>query len=477
MPIAGLTKRACDQCHNVKERCRRLGPNDPCERCTRLGQHCQTTRYAVKTGRKPRGLKKLSYTLPTFANLPATRDTAASSLGSSPSGLSPYDGGMASNPALFSSLDEWERHFLNLMKDILAPSPLDKFLVGPSFHETHHTSFVQNLIRPTPVLKHAAVACAAVLFGDQNDEYSQTSVEIGHKRAALVVSSLRSFNVSNEQDLATVLILGVAMVTFAMHVADGQPFLISHYTLSLIKPQVEKLFTLDPAMIDFWMCLVSTETFECLLRSEIPTMRVDPTRRENVVDRYLGLSSTIFTHLYDICAAATALKHASTARAVEVVQDLNSIKAAVDKWQPLPPSDFLNRYTQAEVLSMLVQAKIFRIAALLMIHRLQHPFGEQDREAHVLSRAIIAEFDMILQMTQRSIPCTALPYLAACFEILDFESRHATLKNSKQIVAFSKQSQIRFEATLTSVWQARDLGHQFHWFELGIYASTLWPGK
>lgn len=476
MTATGPAKRACDQCHTVKEKCRRTQTNASCERCHRLNQTCQTNRHAAKTGRKPRCSQRLFYTLPNPINSPVGKpDTAETE--NILSAISPYNGGLGANPAILSSLDKWERHFLNLMKDMLVSSPLDRFLVGPSFHESHHVSFIQNFLRPNPALKHAAVACAAILFGENNDENAKTSVEIGHSRAALAISSLRSFKIENQQDLATVLTLGVAMVTFALHVSDGQAFLISHYTLSLVKQQAHCIYALNSTMIDYWMCLVCTETFECLLKSEAPTMRVDPSRRSHTVDRYLGVSSTIFAHFYDICEVGSSLKNASMAKVANTMGCLASIEAAVDQWQTSPPSNFLDNYTQAEVLSMLSQAKIFRSAALLIIHRMRHPFGEQDREAFGLGRAIIDEFDMILQFTQRSIPCTALPYLAACFEVTDSESRSSVIRKSKDIVTFSKQSRFRFEKTLTAVWKARDAGQRMHWFELGGYAYLGGPGK
>lgn len=476
MAAASCVRRACDPCHNLKEKCRRPDADTPCERCSRLNQLCQTTRHAAKTGRKPRCQQRLLYTLPNSTSS-AFGDGYITSPQDLLCGSSPYDGGLAANPVVFSALDGWERHFLNLMKDIVAPSPLDKFLVGPTFHESHHVSFIQSLVMPTPALKHAAVACAAALFGDENDEYAKTSLEIGHRRAALAISSLRSFQITNEQDITTLLILGVAMVTFAMHVSDGQASLISHYTLSLIKPLAQNIYTLNSAMIDYWMCLVCTETSECLLKSEVPSMRVDPCKRTHEVDRYLGLSSSIFAHFYDICEAGNSLKNASMATAARVVKNLASIKVAADQWHTTPPSDFLDQYTQAEVVSMLSQAKIFRFAALLIIHRLQYPYGEQDREASVLGRAIVDEFDMVLQITQRSVPCTALPYLAACFEIVESDSRNAALGKMKEIVTFSRQSRVRFEKTLTSVWKARDQGYRFHWFELDQYAASGAPGK
>jgi len=355
------------------------------------------------------------------------------------------------------------------MKDTVAPSPLGKYLIGPSFHESHHRSFVQSILRPAPILKNAAVACAAVLFGDQYAQYTNTSVEVGHRRAALAVSELRSLKISQEQDLITALVLGVAMVTFAFHVADGQPFLISHYTLALVKPAYSSLLAMDPGIMDFLMCLVSTETFECLLTSETPTLRINENDRRNVVDRYLGLTGPLFAHLYDICEVSNRLRDKGGRMNMHIAQRVEDIQESLNKWQPSPPPDFLERFTQAEVVGMLAQAKVLRLAALLIVHRLYYPFGQCDKEALQLSRAITMEFDMILQFTGHSMPCTALAYLVACFEITGPEARAAAVDKSQQFVTFSRQSQVRFRKTLLSVWSAKDLGNRIYWFDLGHY--------
>jgi hypothetical protein len=357
------------------------------------------------------------------------------------------------------------------MKDIRAPSPLDKFLVCPSFHESDHSLFIQNIVQPTSIVRNATVACAAIFFRDQLPEYSKPSVEIGHRRAALALSALRSFKVSCEQDLVTALILGVAMVTFAMHVAEGQPYLISHYTLSLIKSQRMDLSTLDPSMIDLFMCLASTETFECLLRANIPTMRVDLDGKDRV-DRYLGLSSPILTYFYDICVISCSIRHAK-AMLPETLQRLNAIHAAVDQWQPSTPVDFVDRFTHAEVVAILAQSRVLRLAALLIVHRLYYPYGQRDLEAAMLSQAIISEFETVLQLTQRSIPCTDLAYLVSCFKLSRKYSRIRAIEMSEGVITFSKQMRWRFQITLRSIWNARDRGCKFYWFELNDYVEAL----
>ena len=357
------------------------------------------------------------------------------------------------------------------MKDLGAPSPLDKFLIGPSFHESHHRFFVQNLLRPAPtsILKDATVACAAVLLGDQHAQYTKTSVEVGHRRAALAVSGLRSLQISKEQDLVTALILGVSIVTFAMHVVDGQPFLISHYTLALVKPVYHALLTMDPGIMDLLMCLVNTETFECLIRSEMPTIRIGEYDRCDVVDRYIGISSSIFGHLYDLCEASHLMRLAGGRMDIEMVERLDAIQDSLERWTPSAPPDFIERFTQSEVVGMFAQAKVLRLTALLIAHRLRHPYGQCDKEALQLSSAITAEIDMALQSTGRSIPCTTLPYTIACFEVTGTEARAVVVGKIPEVVTFSRQAQLQVGRSLSSVWNARDGGDQIYWFDLGNY--------
>ncbi|KAJ6144304.1 hypothetical protein N7470_008199 [Penicillium chermesinum] len=422
-------KRACDHCHAVKEKCRRLDPKRPCERCARLSQKCETRRDITKTGRKSRFARRLAYTLPNA--------TEAACISGYVDDLPLYNAGLGSNTAMLPGLDAWEMHFVNLMKDGEGSSPLDKFL---------------SIMKPTSPLKDAAVACAAVLFGDHEADLS-----------------FRSCRISNATDLGTVLVLGMSLTTFAMHVAEGHPSLISHYILSLVEPQYERFLPPRSVLTDFLMCLICTETFECLLRSETPAMRVNTDGRSEVVDRYVGISYPIFPLLYDICQISSCMRTSPGVESHERADRLTELSSALEKWQPSPPPDLLRRFSQSEAVGILAQARILRLLGLLIIHRLQHPYGRKDHAASRVSQAIIAEFEMLLERTGRSVPCTALAYLAACFEIVDAESRGHAISRMPEIITFSRQSQIKFHARLIAVWNARDLDHSFCWFELGRY--------
>jgi hypothetical protein len=326
-------------------------------------------------------------------------------------------------------------------------------------------------MQPAAGPRNAGVACAAVLFEEQPFEPAKPRVEFGHNHAALALSALRSVTISSEQDLMTALMLGVAMVTFALHVADGQPYLIARYTLSLINTEYVKmsaLSALDASITDLFMCLVSTEIFECLLRSHRPTMRVY-IRGDDRVDRYLGLSSPLFPYFHEICEISCSIRHA---RLVDlgILQRLRAVQAALDQWYPSTPVDFAKRYTRGEILTILAQSKVLRLAALLIIHRLYYPYGEDDQKAILLSRAIIGEFELVLQISQRSIPCADLAYLIASFE-LSGEERTSAIERSHRVITFSDQLLLRFKTTSSLVWKARDQGCTFYWFELSKYAK------
>ena len=192
------------------------------------------------------------------------------------------------------------------------------------------------------------------------------------------------------------------------------------------------------------------------------------------MDRYLGISSSMLSYFYDICQVSNSLQNSVVAGEPELLQKLHEIQLAVQHWQPEPPEDFIERFSQVEVMAMLAQARILQLAALLIIHRLKNPFGQHDQEAVLWSSEITSEFEKVHHLSHRSIPCTATAYLVACFEITDKEAREKAIERSTHIVTFSKQAQIRFKATVISVWKIRDLGNRLSWFELSKYLPEVY---
>lgn len=152
-----------------------------------------------------------------------------------------------------------------------------------------------------------------------------------------------------------------------------------------------------------------------------------------------------------------------------MVERLDAIQDSLERWKPSPPPDFIERFTQSEVVGMLTQAKVLRLAACLIIHRLRYPYGQRDKEALRLSRAIMAEIDMVLKSAGRSIPCMTFPYTVACFEVTEIKPRAAVVNKIPVVVTFSRQLQLQVRRSLSSVWDGRDGGDDIYWFDIGNY--------
>jgi hypothetical protein len=122
-------KRTCDQCHSVNEKCRRLSDIISCERRDRLGQACRTTRNAAKARRKSQTSRKVTYALPSSAEIePGGYYAGAGDPDSVRSSIISYDGKLASNSTISHDLDNWEIHFVNHMT-----SPSWRPHLSPSF--------------------------------------------------------------------------------------------------------------------------------------------------------------------------------------------------------------------------------------------------------------------------------------------------------------------------------------------------------
>src|SRR6202012_4240433 len=126
----------------------------------------------------------------------------------------------------------------------------------------------------------------------------------------------------------------------------------------------------------------------------------------------------LLPYFYDLCVISHSLIDARNARLVRVLhQHLGRVQAAVNAWQPSTPENFIDDFSSAEVVHLLAQARVYRLAALLMAHRLQHTFGHGDAQADVWSREVMTELDLARRTTRRSIRSVPLPFVIAAIEI------------------------------------------------------------
>ncbi|CAI9635402.1 unnamed protein product [Alternaria burnsii] len=463
-------RRACDRCHIVKEKCRRIPGQDACERCLRLQNSCQTLRPVGTAGRKPRYQRNEESTQRQLhmARSDSSLSTAASSPQCPASAASPAmpDWDLASLPRTPSSLADLTEREMHLVKGVSqGRTRIDQFLVASSFRITHHKAFAQQLHDATLWVQDSLLATAALLACEYEPGSDYEDRIIGHRRAASAISTLRSVKAVDLGDLPTILMLSVSAITFALHIS-GQALEICRHSLNLIKPVYESSTELTPDCLAFVICLVQAETEECILRGEVPTLRFTARGLDDVVDRYLGIASPMLPYLYDVCTITSTLRNDKHVDISAIMQALDAIEAAVEAWEPRMPEGHITRFLQEEVASILAQARLYRWSVLLIAHRLRHPYGSAVEKGTVISNAILEELRLTLQSTGRSVPGATVPYMFACFELVDPVKRELALKKIDAVVEFSKAWRTKIKKQLTAFWLIKDNTDRIHWSDM-----------
>lgn len=490
-------RRPCDRCHIIKEKCHwlRQGLKD-CHRCSRLGLRCQTDRPVGRAGRKPklpagnrlrlrstgcdpspspiRGCASLTIPACEPSSLSPSTQYSSATTGESPYLTDEHEliprppsrnelPGHPLSLALFPDLTRLESQLLDAVLN--KQTDIDRYIIGPSFRDQHQQAFLTHLETNLPFLKDAFIACAPLLIGRQQLQRLTNGQHVGYKRAAAAIQMLRFMDVYQPQDMTTVMMLGISVVTFALHHSGGELLLCRHI-LSIVKTFYQTQSCLPQQLgsdgISYFICLLGTETVECLLQCQVPTIRVRPGELDQVVDRFIGISASLLTPLYDLCELSRRIYNSAgrcgnTLMDETIKKSLDTIGLLILRWHPTIPPGFLEGcYTSTEVVFMLSQAKVLRLAASLILHRLQYAFGTQDAKATAISNAIRDELDMVIRLTGRSIPFVDFAYLVACFECTTPTDRQVALEPFNTIFDFSVYVNEGQRRRLVSFWAARD---------------------
>jgi hypothetical protein len=366
-------------------------------------------------------------------------------------------------PSPFADLTEREMHLVKGVSQ--GQTRIDQFLIAPSFRICHHKAFARQLHNATPWVQDSLIATAALLACEYDPGPNHEDQVIGHRRAASAVSTLRSVKAVDPGDVQTVLMLAVSAITFALHIS-GNSLEICRHTLDIVKPIYESTIELSPDCTAFIICLIQAETEECIMRGEVPTLRFKDQGNADTVDRYLGIASPMLPYLYDVCKITDSLRHNEQVELSEITQALNDIEMTVEAWTPTLSVDQATRFLQEEVASIMAQAKLYRWSVLLIVHRLRHAYGTASARGTVISTAIFEELRVILQITKRSVPGAIIPYIFACFELVDSAQRELALDKLDLVVEFSKELRAKVKKQLMAFWVIKDSTAQIHWSEI-----------
>lgn len=449
-------RTACDICYKLKERCTRVATFARCVRCERLDLACSTVRPVRPTGRRPHREKQT-----VCGKTPPTKHKKNLAPCSKPGIDSEW---LDNAPDMQSDEKELLLFLLN------QPENLDHYVFCPSFQAEQQRSLTAHLPASLPILKDAYLACAVTLKQLQSGmeiDVPGTSISVRHISTAM--STLRSLPVSCPQDAVLCHTLGSALA-FSIYatIGVGVPD-ICRYCLSTTSRFAGTAAQSSPdAHRDPWQSfLVLLETMDCLVHRKSPTRRIELQEGPSAVDLHLGLCLPLLPYYQDLCVISSSLVNTTdTSILARLQKQLDTIHAAVEAWQPSHSDQLIERFDSAEIINLLAQAKVYRWGALLVGHRLQYPFGQEDMQADIWSREILRELELTQLVTKRSMRFVTMPFMVAAVEVRDASLRIKTLQYVDDYVDhFSPFLKKAMKTFLSRVWHERDLNLTSRWFD------------
>ncbi|KAL3485280.1 hypothetical protein BJX62DRAFT_243124 [Aspergillus germanicus] len=311
------------------------------------------------------------------------------------------------------------------------------------------------------VCEHLLIECGFGQLIEEHISLVQLVYGIAYRACALTAVQL--------YDAACALFLGLVMFVFNI-VTDA--YSLSEHSIIrnslLSKHQWFQQLIQLPGMDTVTVCPLFIETVKCLVHCEIPVIDCPHTDRI-IVDRYAGICSSLLPHLYTLYQWNRALKHAfPNTRArhdLQVPDCLLDIEHTIRAWTPKTPAGFLEQYSDTEIQMMVTHARAYRLAALLLIHRLRSPFGVEDDTAQEYAGEIFWEIRCFLRSFppgySTSFPLV-FPLLLASLGVQGpGEDILSCLPYSVQAVCASK-----LQSFVREVWRQRNNGFHGSWLEL-----------
>ncbi|KIW16174.1 hypothetical protein PV08_06225 [Exophiala spinifera] len=350
-------------------------------------------------------------------NVPVSVAAAAtaSSSSSSPSCIVPSDSevtGRYYSPAnqLYESSPEILAQFSQVY---------DLFMLGPTFAEGFRAAIRRSFFSSPGLLKDIFEAMYSVVMRakDRVRPYDEADIAVG----AAALQKLRTVEVGNVHDALAVNALGQTLAAFDLLTSCNDPSLILRYSLLSVAPWYGEL-SRDPALDPFTITSIFWDTVSCLLRREVPVLRythctptpstfvcrerdhadadadaATPTTATTVIERSAGLCTTLLPILYDLCVASKELDVQHQCSIPRSTGPIRLVEQSLRRWTP--DLDALtavggsreNKFSLTESLEMQSQAVMYRLAALLLVHRIWNPIGSLDDTATHYAQDILDE--------------------------------------------------------------------------------------
>ncbi|KAH7121552.1 hypothetical protein EDB81DRAFT_861483 [Dactylonectria macrodidyma] len=486
---------ACDGCYRRKERCHFDATEERCRQCKLQQKECSFGRRSRRMGRPP-ATKKLPYGSYEIINFEVvkqhphltTNHPAPSAPSGSPSSYdtepemdslgslapAPYEATACSHGLSCSSLAD-----LFPLMDALDTVPKTLPHSLGSSGSCRYNPVHEVLSSPQSsdgVVLDAYSTVLALWDMDKNKIKGFGELDLGEGSHCL--KRLQTPAIAHPEDAAAVVMLGQILVVYHIVVLGTSAHAILRRSLLLVKEWYPSLLN-EPALYPITITPILIDTIESLIKREIPVIQAPPDDATDcsIVDRSAGVCLGLIHLQYEVCRIAYRAKTAaiitdggssestSGQYARTNGEELDDIRRRVSNWEPRPSTSFFTCYTKFEVSAMMMQARVYRLATLLIIHRLQYPLGVEDDPAARLAMAIAAELECFVQWVpndMKGIPI-GFPLLVALLEI-DGVSEKVIRYASPETAEPTYVDQLRAFIQLAKA--ARDSGFRGLWFDI-----------
>ncbi|KAF5524877.1 hypothetical protein CGCA056_v002478 [Colletotrichum aenigma] len=357
------------------------------------------------------------------------------------------------------------------------------FMIGPSFSDSFRGAITVVFARSGGVLLDAYLA--ALALWDAQHNRMRPFDEVNPREGSNCLKQLQAAAIVDAHDAAAVIMLGQVLVVYHINLLGTSAHAILRQSLLLVKDWFPSLLS-QPCLYPITVTSILVDTVECLVKREIPV--IQPPRSDwYTVDRTFGLCSGLIYILYELCTLSHEAKKSACAGSVlsdnpmhlrprNFRNQLADIERRVREWEPAPPTTFFSQFTRLEVSAMMLQARVYRLATLLIIHRLQYPLGVEDDTALRLALKITVELECFIQwvpVEMKRLPI-GLPLLVSSLEIDSLSER--VIKYVSPVTAGELGYGTKLKGFASLVKAARDNGYCGLWFDLvegGLHIPVL----
>ncbi|KAF2114595.1 hypothetical protein BDV96DRAFT_600558 [Lophiotrema nucula] len=434
---AGPTQSAaCERCHRSRERCTYDANNHSCLRCLRFGIICESRKWK-RMGRKPRSVQRspvtgLRYSVHVYSldPVPKVPERIAESILS-------------------------EEGFFNATSH---------FMIGRTFAEGFRRVVLQLFAYSPEVLGDG---CQALAESMRTQRSSSSDPFLSH-HLKLGTRCLRSFiamsaTAKSMQDAAVLTFLGQILLAYnALLPLGSSTRIVTRGSLLASRswyPVMQNLPVLD----NITVVPVLIDTIDCLIRREVPIVRWQETERV-IVDRFAGVSSSLLPLMYDVCIISHRAKEPTFTSALNY--QYCQIEDSIVRWQPQVTSEISEKYTKNELDLMIAQARSYRLAVLLIIHRLRYSLGVEDNIGCRYANRILEELTPLLQYPSEKAATgfgIDFPLLVAAIEIP--ERGMELLTRFERFRYRTRQAEDMLNL-IGKIQRARLSGYEGLWFDL-----------